>query len=271
MGVLLVGLICYRFSLSLPEANQRNLAVDTGLDPGWAIVADQPQPQAVVVVDFAEEVALQYLGIVWGAVLPFAPLPASQFIPDLTAQDTAVIYTSRRASAVIWPALDTTSLQPQAGGEQLIILNSTLPSSPDEIPPLALNFGDQLHLIGWTQPQPSLDIPLPVRQRGVPTNWQLALYWQTDQPLEANYTISVRPLSEGQLISVGGENFIQDHQPVWGVYPTSRWAPGEVVRDVYALALPPDVTPDSVQVVVYRTTADGFENLADHIILLSRQ
>ena len=49
--------------------------------------------------------------------------------------------------------------------------------------------------------------------------------------------------------------------PVWGIYPTSQWQPSEIVRDVYALPLPPYVQPEAVQIVIYHATAEGFENL----------
>jgi hypothetical protein len=81
--------------------------------------------------------------------------------------------------------------------------------------------------------------------------------------LNDDYTVSVRPLVGGQLITVAGENVIQDHQPVWGVYPTSRWRAGELVRDVYALRLPPDATPDAMQIVVYKPIEGSFDNLGE--------
>ena len=61
-----------------------------------------------------------------------------------------------------------------------------------------------------------------------------------------------------------GQPLIQDHQPVWNSYPTSRWSPGEVIRDDYALYLPPgEAPPDEAQIVVYRYTASGIENLGE--------
>jgi hypothetical protein len=86
--------------------------------------------------------------------------------------------------------------------------------------------------------------------------------------LTDDYTISVRPLEGGQLITAGGEPVIQDHQPVWGYYPTSQWASGEIVRDVYALSVPEEAKPDAVQVVIYRATETGFENLGDAVVAI---
>jgi hypothetical protein len=59
-----------------------------------------------------------------------------------------------------------------------------------------------------------------------------------------------------------GEALIQDHQTLCGVYATSHWRPGEVVRDFYALGLPEDQEPEAVQVVVLRTNGAEFENIA---------
>jgi hypothetical protein len=134
--------------------------------------------------------------------------------------------------------------------------------------PLDLPFGDTLKLAGWEQVATAYPLPAGVAGRLPRANWQIALYWQTSQPLPEDYTISVRPLRGGQLINVSETVLIQDHQPVWGVYPTSRWRPGEVVRDVYALSLPDGLTPEAVQIVVYKTTNAGFENLAEGTIVM---
>jgi hypothetical protein len=64
-------------------------------------------------------------------------------------------------------------------------------------------------------------------------------------------------------LDASGEPLIQDHQPVWNSYPTSRWSPGEIVRDDYVLYLPDALVPDTAQIVVYRSTETGFENLGE--------
>ena len=122
--------------------------------------------------------------------------------------------------------------------------------------------------MGWKPVKTDYPLPEEVAARLPRANWQIALYWQTSQPLTEDYTISVRPLVNGQLIVSNGEAVIQDHQPVWGFYPTSRWQPGSVVRDVYALSLPAEVTPDAIQIVVYKATDTGFENLAEQTIVM---
>ena len=82
--------------------------------------------------------------------------------------------------------------------------------------------------------------------------------------MEKDYTVSVRPLHDGALITgADAEPLIQDHQPVWNSYPTSRWSPGEVIRDDYVLSLPDQLVATSAQIVLYRNTAQGFETLGE--------
>ncbi len=268
LPALLITLLLYRFSTNLPRADQSHLSSDTGLDPGWAILADQPAPLALISSDFPEQVALHYLTNVWGATSAVYPTNPG----DLTSPggQTARLsrYITRQAAVAAPEAVRLAVTYPQAAGEQLIAL---WPAPRTELPatalPLDLPFDDALKLAGWEQVEMDYPLPPDVARRLPRANWQIALYWQTSQPLREDYTISVRPLIGGQLINESETALIQDHQPVWGVYPTSRWRPGEVVRDVYALTLPEGLTPEAVQIVVYKTTNTGFENLAEGTIV----
>ena len=264
--LLLAGLLLYRFIFSLPAANQQDRPGDTGLDPGWAILADQPALPARVLAGVEDRLALEYLRTIWGA----APLVSPASVGDLPpAVAGGELYITRQAAAAA-PAAIPAGAHPQAAGEQLIALapeqRSQLPASAV---PVSLPFGQELSLAGWELLEPYGTLPADVASRLERANWQLALYWQASQPLAVDYTVSVRPLQNGQLVLSGGEAVIQDHQPVWGLFPTSRWLPGEIVRDVYALSLPPGLNPDAVQVVVYRTTEAGLKNLAEQTIELA--
>ena len=144
-----------------------------------------------------------------------------------------------------------------------------LGTSPATAQPLSLDFGGKLQLLAW---EPISDGSNEISaQPGLPSNWQIALYWQPYGKVEADYTVSLRPLAAGQPLMQGNEPVMQDHQPVWGLYPTSRWRQGEIVRDVYALPLPEGVTPEAVQVVVYWITEKGFENLGEQVINFSQK
>ncbi|MCK6626219.1 MAG: DUF2723 domain-containing protein [Anaerolineae bacterium] len=269
---LLLLLLLYRFSTNLPRADQSHLPADTGLDPGWAILADRPALPALISGDFSEQVALQYLHAVWGVAPGLYPTKPEDFSVSVRVgqADTRSVsyYISRRAAAVVPEAINQGERYPQAAGEQLVAL---WPAPRREIPatalPLDLRFGETLKLVGWEKVDPAYPLPDDVAGRLARANWQIALYWQASQPLAEDYTVSVRPLVGGRLISVNGEALIQDHRPVWNLYPTHRWRPGEIVRDVYALSLPPKVIPESIQVIVYKTTGSGFENLAEQTIM----
>ncbi|NJN97203.1 MAG: hypothetical protein HC875_25465 [Anaerolineales bacterium] len=266
---LLLLLLLYRFTTNLPRADQSNLPGDTGLDPGWAILADRPEPPALISADFPEQVALQYLHTVWGAAPDLYPTEPGELASSVAGQtDSLSYYISRRAAAAVPEAINLEEEYPQAAGEQLVAL---WPAPRQELPatasPLDLPFGAALKLVGWEKVDPAYPLPANVAGRLARANWQIALYWQASQLIEADYTISVRPLVGGQLITINGEALIQDHQPVWNLYPTHRWRPGEIVRDVYALSLPAEATPEAIQIVVYKTTDSGFENVAEQIIV----
>jgi len=265
--LILLGLLVYRFTVSLPQANQHNLPTDTGLNPGWMIVADNPASPAIVVSAFEERVALEYLGAVWGILPNIIPIDANNFGSISEVEQSSTLYISRKAADVMSEVIQSRELHPQAAGEQLIVLQ---PAPRDQLPPsantLQFDFGNGLQLMGWEQIETKPNLPPHIAQRLPEANWQIALYWQTSVKLNDDYTISVRPLVDGQMIMAGEEAIIQDHQPVWSLYPTSRWKPNEVVRDVYALTLPPGTIPDSIQIIAYKATGTNFETLGEHTI-----
>jgi len=64
------------------------------------------------------------------------------------------------------------------------------------------------------------------------------LYWRVEQPFPADYTVFSHLLGpDGQLWGQG------DEQPIDGDYPTSAWAPGEVITDEHELPVGRDVPP----------------------------
>ncbi len=264
---LLLGLTGSRLAASwLPpkSTNQRYRPTDTGLDPGWAILADEPLPPAVIGSTFEERVALEYLRVVWGAAPAVQPVDVES-LPTWPRVEGQHYYVTRQGAAAAPQVVRGEGVYPQAAGLQLI----GLPTGPQAGLPasavsLGLDFGDGLQLAGWEPLTSAYPLPPQVAARLDRPPWQIALYWRATAPPAGDYTVSVRPLVGGvPLFSAGGDPLIQDHQPVWGTYPTGRWQPGHLVRDVYALPLPPEPRPEAVQVVVYRATGSGFTNLAE--------
>lgn len=69
-----------------------------------------------------------------------------------------------------------------------------------------------------------------------PDQQTLTLNWAVEQPLETDYTVFIQAWRDGEYIA----GF--DGPPVGGDYPTSLWAPGDIIIDDHALdpaSLPP--------------------------------
>lgn len=100
-----------------------------------------------------------------------------------------------------------------------------------------VDFGNQLALVGW-----SLHAPPDLRP-GEP--FSLTVVWQAQQTLEADYT------AFAHLVDEAGQGWAgDDHQPYDGLYPTSGWGPGEMVRDTFTLTVPADAPPGLYDVQV---------------------
>jgi len=65
---------------------------------------------------------------------------------------------------------------------------------------------------------------------------EITLVWSVEQPVAANYGISLRLLDAAEQIVAA-----RDTQPGYGFLPTSLWHPGELVVDRYSLKLPDGV------------------------------
>ncbi|MEJ2208852.1 MAG: hypothetical protein P8129_07430 [Anaerolineae bacterium] len=104
-------------------------------------------------------------------------------------------------------------------------------------------FGQGLALVGWSL--------YPPQDMG---DWQalapgdtvrLDVVWQAQQALETGYTAFAH-LVDGQGQGWAGD----DHQPYDGLYPTSAWGAGEMVRDAFTLTVPADAPPGLYDVQV---------------------
>ena len=99
-----------------------------------------------------------------------------------------------------------------------------------------LRFGDSIRLTGYILPSGTTYKAGDV----VP----VSLYWQTDQPLQHDYTVAyfVADISASRAIQGS------DTQPAWGFAPTSSWQPNVPQWDNRALRLPPDIATGTYQI-----------------------
>lgn len=74
----------------------------------------------------------------------------------------------------------------------------------------------------------------------------VTLYWQALSPMGRDYSVFVHLLGENDLVLAQ-----RDTYPGRGLWPTTEWAPGQVLSDTVVLAVPPTAyAPDRAQVEV---------------------
>ncbi len=82
--------------------------------------------------------------------------------------------------------------------------------------------------------------------------------WRAIQKMDTSYTGFVHLLNqEGRVVAQ------DDHIPLQGQWPTTSWAPGEVVQDDYMLQLPADLPPGSyrLEIGLYDANMQGLPRL----------
>lgn len=247
-----------------PRALQHNRPDDDGLLPGRALLADEPAAGATIIGDGDQFVSLAYLTEIWGERPDVRAARLSE-ADGLLREGREPLYTTR----VIAPLLETSSglLHLEGNGEELVRLRrEAIRDLPAEAREVDLRFGADLRLAG-IEARPRGE---PANGTGLPEVW-ISLFWQAEWQLSDDWSVSVRPTMGGQLIPAEGGGIVQKDaaHPVAGLYPTSRWTPGEIVRDDYVIPLAPDQRYDGAQIVVYRADGGGFQNLGTAQITLT--
>jgi hypothetical protein len=96
-------------------------------------------------------------------------------------------------------------------------------------------FGEHIQLAGYDAPLGEIT--------GAAVD--VTLYWRTDAPLPANYSVFVHLVDE--LGIVQAQN---DSHPALGGRPTSSWRPGQVIVDQHRLRLPTGLPPGRMAIEV---------------------
>ncbi|MEA3335297.1 MAG: DUF2723 domain-containing protein [Chloroflexota bacterium] len=253
-GLLL--LLVFRFDASWSRANQRNRARDTALAAGQAILADDPQPNAAILADFAETVSLRYLRDIWN-LRPDLQAVGSKDAGDILATGDRPLYVTRTAAPLVWQEVSPSAHFSSAGNTLIALSKEPAPALPGDVRPLSLPAGPALSLAGI---ETQLGNPIEDGHQSL----SVRLFWQARAPVAEDWRVSVRPTGSGHPITTPDGSPLQMDllHPVHGTYPMSRWLPGEVVADDYLIPIPPGQQVDGIQVFVYRPLEDGtFENL----------
>lgn len=243
--VLMLALVLNRLLINFPKANLRDRPEATGLLPGWQLLKDEPARGARIVGVYQEDLALDYLTQVWGARPDVRPLQ-----PSLISRTDAPVYVSRAAMPLAQKSLPPHISLASAGPSLIALRQQPAQALPSSARPYPLTLAHGLELAGyeWRPRDDLLD---------------LALYWrEADTRIDVDMAISLRPMQGAAPLTFEGQPVqVDSAHPVFGFYPMTRWAAGEIVRDDYALPLSA-ATADHVRVILYRTRGGGFENLA---------
>lgn len=197
------------------------------------------EPDAVIVCDWEQATPLWYYQRVKGIN------PGVQIVYPIERLDEAAgrgepLYIARTLPGVAgrW--------HPSAVHALVALRDSPLYDLPPQATSTQLDFGGLIALAGFQYGDTDFVPPQVV---------PLTLYWRALQTPSFDYSVSLRLLD-----GAGGEVFKVDSQhPVLGMYPTSRWLPGEVVADYYEMQLPPALSPGLYQwgVILYRALPEG--------------
>jgi hypothetical protein len=113
--------------------------------------------------------------------------------------------------------------------------------------PLGVDFGDKIQLLGYNLEsgfRPGDGI-------------HLTLFWQCLEKMSQDYTVFTHLVDEENTTWAQ-----RDNQPVDGFHATTRWEPGEIVRDQYDLLIPSDAPPSEYQIEVGLYLAETGERLS---------
>jgi hypothetical protein len=242
-----------RLWVNFPLADQRDKPEDTALELGRAILADEPQRGAIISGSYEENLSLNYLTRVWGERRDLRVVITDDFLEMWKAGEDD-LYLTREAAGFVLPELRGEPTLWSAGLRLVAVRQGPSYEAPSMGERVDAALGEDLVLLGYDRL---------LAARGL----HLALYWQAQGVLDADYAVSVRPTEAGELLFDGGQLVQEDHaHPVWGLYPMSRWVQGEVVRDDYLVEVPPGLSYDGASVVVYRATDGGFEDLGSVLL-----
>jgi hypothetical protein len=152
-------------------------------------------------------------------------LPVSLFIPvDAQAGPARIVLAAGTNNL----SLGRVSIQPARAPAAPGPFGSA--SLPPTASPLAIRFGDHIRLLAADLPphtiwQPGQSIPL-------------TLYWTTDAPLEQQYKVFTHLVGQKLNPRLGSPLWgQQDQEPGSGLFPTTLWRPGGIVRDAYLIPI----------------------------------
>ena len=105
---------------------------------------------------------------------------------------------------------------------------------PADVNKIDANFQDMIRLIGWQAVPPKI---APGKSA------EVSLYYRCEKTMSQDWQIFIH--GDGPQ---GGSNRLHlDHFPVEGLYPTTEWQEGEIIRDTFSVKVPHDYPFDYIE------------------------
>jgi hypothetical protein len=259
---LLVMAIVWRTAASFPQANSRDRTIDTTLDRA-ALLLNQPLPPRIgLFATVVDAHALDYLINIWG-IRPDLRVVSSEQAGQLLSSGQSVLSTWEMAPTLLseLPPGQTPTVQSLTPDWAQLSAEGTLPVVPDVVRNDRAT--DELTLVGYSV------MPAP---NGAPvTNtmpaMDVTIFWRLENgSWPQGLAISVRPTLGGVFLprtgTESGAIIQQDSAaPMHGLWEAAHPTPGSVIADAYRLLLPAPLPAgaDGVTVILYRATAEGFQ------------
>jgi 4-amino-4-deoxy-L-arabinose transferase-like glycosyltransferase len=98
---------------------------------------------------------------------------------------------------------------------------------PADATPVSVLFEDQIEIVGW-----KVDPPKP--RAGSPMT--LSIFWKAKKKISARWKVFAH-------IDAPGQRIHGDHDPVEGLFPTSDWTVGDLVRDDHTVVVKRTISP----------------------------
>jgi len=260
--------VAWRFVGSWPAADSRNRPEDSAFDRALLLLARPLPPHAALFAAVNDALALQYLVAIW-QVRPDLQVVNSRDAAHLLLAGTPV-YSTWEAAPTLHAELpaDPAPIQQVFDAEWIAFYPATpaqqMPATLLE-QPLTPDVVLQGYTIATAPPSP---LPFYRPAIAAATNGiDLTLFWQVKNGVwPEGLSISVRPLQGHEALADGNGGYLQQdrQQPATARYRLSAAAEQPLV-DAYHFALPATAIDrvDQIQLLLYRTTATGFENLAE--------
>jgi hypothetical protein len=114
----------------------------------------------------------------------------------------------------------------------------------------------------YIPPGPELDLENGLWIRSAQLEWKddetlvLVIFWQAETSTPLDYSIAVHLIAQDP--PTGPEDILDQSDrshPVYGLYPTSLWEEGEVVRTYHLIHVPEGNQPQAVRIAMYRLNA----------------